>query len=85
MDKPLSLRERVVIAIRSAGVGVVATAIDLGALALLVSGLGIDARIASVPALCLGIVAQFRFCLFNRSNSILARSSNATSSNLRSL
>jgi putative flippase GtrA len=45
--------------VRSAGVGVLATATDLGVLAFLVSALGVSPRAASVPALVLGISVQF--------------------------
>lgn len=44
---------------RSALVGVVATLIDLAALALLIDGLGVPAAIANVPALTLGLLVQF--------------------------
>jgi putative flippase GtrA len=44
---------------RSSAVGVLATALDFGVLAMLVSGLGVPARLASVPALLIGIAAQF--------------------------
>ncbi len=44
---------------RSAGVGAVATAVDLATLAVLVHALGVSARAASAPALCLGVVVQF--------------------------
>jgi putative flippase GtrA len=47
------------VVVRSAAVGLLATATDLVALAVLVSGLGISPRIASVPALVLGIGVQF--------------------------
>jgi putative flippase GtrA len=47
------------IVLRSMGVGAIATAVDFGLLALLVSGLGVDPRLASAPALALGVVAQF--------------------------
>jgi len=40
-------------------VGSIATIMDLGVLTFLVSGLGLSARIASAPALALGIAAQF--------------------------
>ncbi|MBI4701301.1 MAG: GtrA family protein [Deltaproteobacteria bacterium] len=43
----------------SMGVGAAATAVDLAVLAALVSGLGLGPRLASAPALCAGIVAQF--------------------------
>jgi putative flippase GtrA len=44
---------------RSACVGVLATVTDLAALTLLTSVAGLHVRIASVPALALGIVVQF--------------------------
>lgn len=44
---------------RSAAVGVVATVLDFGVLLLLVTGLGVPPRLASLPALALGIGAQF--------------------------
>jgi putative flippase GtrA len=44
---------------RSAGAGGVATLADLGTLTLLVSGLGVAARNASVPALIVGNVVMF--------------------------
>jgi putative flippase GtrA len=50
---------RLAVLVRSMGVGVFATATDLGVLALLVSGLGWSPRAASLPALLLGIVVQF--------------------------
>jgi len=40
-------------------VGVVATALDFFVLVLLVSGLGVPPRSASLPALALGVAAQF--------------------------
>lgn len=45
--------------LRSSGVGAVATLTDLGLLALLVSGLGLAPRVASVPALVAGVLVQF--------------------------
>ena len=51
--------QRLALIARSMAVGSIATVIDLGTLALLVSGFGVNARIASAPALALGIVAQF--------------------------
>lgn len=44
---------------RSAVVGAGATALDFLCLVSLVSGLGVSARAASIPALSVGIVAQF--------------------------
>jgi putative flippase GtrA len=44
---------------RSAAIGLLATATDLVVLAALVSGLGVSPRVASVPALVLGIGVQF--------------------------
>lgn len=46
-------------AARSAAVGALATLTDLVALAVLVSGLGLSPRLASVPALVIGIAVQF--------------------------
>jgi len=45
--------------LRSLAVGIAATALDLGILWLLVSGLGLSPRLASFPALALGVAAQF--------------------------
>jgi putative flippase GtrA len=50
---------RLALVARSMAVGSIATVIDLGTLGLLVSGLGLSPRVASAPALVLGIVAQF--------------------------
>jgi putative flippase GtrA len=50
---------RLAVVVRSLGVGVWATATDLGVLALLVSGLGVAPRVASLPALAAGVVVQF--------------------------
>ncbi len=44
---------------RAGVAGGAATAVDLGVLALLVSGFGMSARVASIPALLLGGVANF--------------------------
>jgi len=44
---------------RSALVGLAATALDFGVLSLLVTGLGVPARVASLPALALGVLVQF--------------------------
>ena len=51
--------DQLTIAARSAGVGALATLIDLCVLALLVSGLGVPGRIANLPALALGVAVQF--------------------------
>ena len=53
MDHPLRTLSR------SAVVGLVATGLDFLVLIALVSGLGLEPRIASFPALSLGIAAQF--------------------------
>ena len=45
--------------LRSAGVGAISTLVDFAALATLVSGLGLSARLASPIALALGVVCQF--------------------------
>ena len=52
-------RQRLWLVLRSMAVGSVATIGDLALLAMLVTGLGMHARVASAPALALGIVAQF--------------------------
>ncbi len=56
---------------RSLGVGGLATLTDLMALTLLVSGVGVPSRAASIPALVLGAVVQFvgnkRFAFRDRS------------------
>lgn len=44
---------------RSAAVGLVATALDFVVLSLLVTGLAVPARLASLPALALGVGVQF--------------------------
>jgi len=44
---------------RSASIGLLATATDLVVLAVLVSGLHLSPRVASLPALALGIAVQF--------------------------
>jgi len=49
----------VLIVLRSAGVGILATVVDLAALAILVSGFGVSPHVASMPALALGIAIQF--------------------------
>lgn len=65
------MANRLVTFSRSAAVGVVATAFDFVTLVVLVSGLGVSARVASFPALGLGIIAQFvgnkRFAFRNHS------------------
>jgi putative flippase GtrA len=45
--------------LRAGAAGIVATLVDLGVLALLVSVFHVDARIASIPALLAGGVANF--------------------------
>ena len=74
MVKPTFLQGLLVL-LRSAGVGIVATLVDLGVLALLVSGLGVPVRAASIPALSLGIAVQFfgnkLFAFGDRSNAWL--------------
>lgn len=58
-DMTTSFAQRAAVAARSAGVGSVATLVDLVVLCALVSGLGVPARFASVPALALGVLVQF--------------------------
>lgn len=50
---------KILLVLRSAGVGALATLVDLIALAVLVSGFDVSPRVASVPALALGIAVQF--------------------------
>lgn len=45
--------------LKSAGVGGIATAVDLLVLALLVELAGLDVRLASMPALAAGVAVQF--------------------------
>jgi putative flippase GtrA len=45
--------------VRSAGAGAVATVVDLGALTILVSFVGVSPRVANVPALVLGATVMF--------------------------
>jgi len=47
------------VVVRSAAVGLLATATDLIALAVMVSGFGLSPRVASIPALALGVGVQF--------------------------
>jgi len=51
--------QKLLVFVRSAGVGALATGVDLVALALLVSAFGLSPRAASLPALGLGITVQF--------------------------
>jgi putative flippase GtrA len=50
---------RMLTVLRSAAVGVLATAADLVALAVLVDGVGLSPRLANLPALAIGIAVQF--------------------------
>ena len=56
---PRRILHRLAVLVRSMGVGALATATDLGVMALFVSGFGVAPRFASVPALVLGISIQF--------------------------
>ena len=58
MVNPRFLQSALIV-LRSAGVGLLATATDLVVLAVLVSGLHVSPRLASLPALALGIGVQF--------------------------
>lgn len=61
---------------RSALVGVVATAIDLATLALLIDVLGVAPVAANIPALIVGVAAQFvgnKYYAFNDRSRDLAR------------
>jgi putative flippase GtrA len=53
------LLQRALVLVRSAGVGLGATLTDLFVLTLLASGLGLSPRLASLPALAIGIGVQF--------------------------
>lgn len=55
----LAKRRRLWVVLRSMIVGSLATVVDLALLALLVSGLNVPPRVASPPALAVGITAQF--------------------------
>ncbi len=54
-----SLRRRALVLARSMGVGVLATVVDLVLLTLFVHGLHLSPRLASIPALALGVGVQF--------------------------
>jgi len=58
LGTPFSV-DRVLRFLRAGLAGAAATLVDLGVLAVLVSGLHVDARAASIPALVLGGVANF--------------------------
>jgi putative flippase GtrA len=62
--------------LRAGAAGIVATLVDLGVLALLVSVFHVDARVASIPALLAGGVANFignRWFAFRASSGSLAK------------
>jgi putative flippase GtrA len=74
--RPLLLLEDAWRLLRAGLAGAAATLVDLAVLAVLVSGLGVPARIASVPALVLGGVANFlgnRHFAFRASRGSIAR------------
>jgi putative flippase GtrA len=56
---PISLAAKVLQLLRAGAAGIAATAVDLGVLSILVSVLHVDARVANVPALVAGGVANF--------------------------
>ncbi|MBI3071040.1 MAG: GtrA family protein [Deltaproteobacteria bacterium] len=60
---------------RSAGVGVLATGVDLAFLSILVSGFGVAPQVANLPALVGGLAAQFvgnkYFAFRDRSRALL--------------
>jgi putative flippase GtrA len=58
VTNPKFLQGALVLA-RSAGVGLLATLTDLVTLAVLVGGFHLSPRVASIPALTLGIIVQF--------------------------
>jgi putative flippase GtrA len=57
--RPTPLLRELFQALRAGAAGVIATAVDLLVLTVLVSGLHVDARLASLPALLCGGVANF--------------------------
>ena len=59
MNLPEVPLTRLLVVLRSAAVGLLATATDLVALAVLVDGFGLSPRLANLPALALGIAVQF--------------------------
>jgi putative flippase GtrA len=59
MDLPELPIARLLTVLRSAAVGVLATAADLVALAVLVDGFGLSPRFANLPALAIGVAVQF--------------------------
>jgi putative flippase GtrA len=62
--------------LRAGAAGIVATLVDLGVLALLVSVFHVDARVASIPALLAGGIANFignRWFAFRASSGSLAK------------
>jgi putative flippase GtrA len=72
---PFSLA-RILELLRAGAAGIAATAVDLGTLALLVSVFHVDPRIASVPALVAGGIANFvgnRHFAFRAKDGSLAR------------
>jgi putative flippase GtrA len=58
MPSPRLIRE-LFQALRAGAAGIVATAVDLGVLAILVSGFHVNPRVASIPALIAGGIANF--------------------------
>ena len=56
---PALLFERLWVLFRSAAVGLLATASDLGSLMLLIHAVGLSRRVANIPSLLPGLVVQF--------------------------
>jgi putative flippase GtrA len=76
MDAEEKLLARALRLLRAGVAGVAATLVDLGVLAVLVSGFHVDPRIASVPALVCGGIANFvgnRHFAFRAQQGSLAR------------
>jgi len=64
MGKPRRVWGHIVPLLRTGGVGVVATAVDLLVLALLVELVRLPPAVANIPALATGAVAQFVGCRY---------------------
>jgi len=76
---PRPVLERLWVLVRSAAVGLLATASDLGSLMLLIHGLGLTKRAANMPSLLPGLLVQFignKFFAFDdRSRAIVRQGS----------
>ena len=77
--RPRPFRERIGVLLRSAVVGLLATASDLGTLMLLIHGAGLSKRAANTPSLLPGLLVQFignkYFAFEDRSKAIVKQGS----------